>query len=165
MDAREPKFPAEDGERATFPAEDGERATPRSAPSEEPQALRDDPELDPFEIEFLPEFREGRGPRAPFVNEHGVIIGDHEYESPNSPLENWSTDTDPAVMSGDQWVHPFKDIGFRTAENRRLFEEGIPPQGGIFMHPDKDAAYKAFRSDEIRDEPPEGDETKKQPEP
>jgi len=110
-----------------------------------------DPEIDPFEIEFLPEFREGRGPRGPFVNEHGVIIGDHEYASPNSPLENWSTDTDPSVMSGDQWVHPFKDIGFRTAENRRLFEEGIPPQSGIFMHPDKDAAYKAHRTDSPRE--------------
>lgn len=107
-----------------------------------------DPELDPFEINFLPEFRVGRGPRGPFVNEHGVVIGDHEYASPNSPLENWSKDTDPAVMSGDQWVHPFKDIGFRTAENRMLFEEGIPPQAGIFMHPDKDAAYKAFRTDD-----------------
>ncbi|WP_286893133.1 DUF3905 domain-containing protein [Thermobacillus sp.] len=106
-----------------------------------------DPELDPFEIEFLPEFREGRGPRGPFVNEYGVVIGDHDYASPNSPLENWSTDTDPSVMSGDQWVHPFKDIGFRTAENRRLFEEGIPPQSGIFMHPDKDVAYKAHRTD------------------
>lgn len=106
-----------------------------------------DPELDPFEIQFRPEFREGRGPRGPFVNKHGVVIGDHDYQSPNSPLENWSTDTDPAVMSGDEWVHPFKDIGFRTAENRRLFEEGIPPRGGIFMHPDKDAGYPSFRTD------------------
>lgn len=126
------------------------------------QALRDDPELDPFEIEFRPEFQTGRGPRAPFVNRHGVVIGDHDYESPNSPLENWSADTDPAVMSGDEWVHPYKDIGFHTAENRRLFEEGIPPQGGIFMHPDKDAAYKSYRSDD-----PGGDEqdgsAKKQP--
>jgi hypothetical protein len=107
-----------------------------------------DPELDPFEINFLPEARAGRGPRGPFVNKHGVVIGDHDYESPNSPLENWSKDTDPAVMSGDEWVHPFKDIGFRTEENRRLFEEGIPPQAGIFMHPDKDAGYKAFRTDD-----------------
>jgi len=106
-----------------------------------------DPELDPFEINFRPEFRIGRGPRGPFVNEHGVVIGDHDYESPNSPLENWSKDTDPSVMSGDEWVHPYKDIGFRTAENRRLFEEGIPPQSGIFMHPDKDAGYQSHRSD------------------
>jgi hypothetical protein len=102
---------------------------------------RDDPDLDPFEINFLPEFREGRGPREPFVNEYGVVIGDHLYESPESPLQHWDKDTDPAIMAGDQWVHPFKDIGFRTEENRNYFERGIPPQSGIFMHADKDVAY------------------------
>lgn len=99
-------------------------------------------DLDPFEINFLPEFRKGRGPRKPFVNSFGVVIGDHDYESENSPLEQWTTDTDPAVMAGDQWVHPFKDIGFHSNENRDYFEKGIPPQSGIFMHPDKNSAYK-----------------------
>ncbi|CAM3185766.1 DUF3905 domain-containing protein [Paenibacillus lupini] len=103
----------------------------------------DDPSLDPFEIAFLPEFREGRGPHEPFVNEHGVVIGDHDYDSPDSPLNQWSTDTDPAVMAGDQWVHPYKDIGFQTAENREYFEQGIEPQAGIFMHLDKNSAYRA----------------------
>ncbi|ACT03757.1 DUF3905 domain-containing protein [Paenibacillus sp. JDR-2] len=103
----------------------------------------DDPSLDPFEISFLPEFREGRGPSEPFVNEHGVVIGDHDYDSPNSPLNEWSTEMDPAVMAGDQWVHPFKDIGFQTAENRDYFERGIAPQAGIFMHQDKNSAYRA----------------------
>jgi hypothetical protein len=102
----------------------------------------DQAELDPFEIEFLPQFTEGRGPREPFVNQYGVVIGDHDYESPDSPLEQWSTETDPSVMSGDEWVHPFKDIGFHTKENRDYFEKGIAPQGGIFMHPDKDVAYE-----------------------
>ncbi|MFF2885395.1 DUF3905 domain-containing protein [Paenibacillus sp. NPDC057967] len=88
----------------------------------------DDPALDPYEIEFLPQFREGRGPEAPFLNDYGVVIGDHMYESPHSPLEQWSIDTDPAVMAGDQWVHPFKDIGFLTAENRDWFERGIEPE-------------------------------------
>lgn len=96
--------------------------------------------LDPYEIEFLPEFARDRGPRQPFVNEHGVVIGDHEYASPNSPLENWSEETDPAIMAGDQWVHPYKDIGFHTAENKALFEKGIPPQSGRFVHPMHDAA-------------------------
>ncbi|RUS46619.1 DUF3905 domain-containing protein [Cohnella sp. AR92] len=104
-------------------------------PKSSSAAGRDDPALDPFEIEFKREFRENRGPREPFINSHGVVIGDHDYESPNSPLEQWSEETDPAVMAGDEWVHPFKDIGFRTEENRDLFEEGIPPQPGAFMHP------------------------------
>ena len=38
-------------------------------------------------------------------------------------------------MAGEQWVHPYKDIGFWSAENRDLFEKGIPPSGGVFMHP------------------------------
>ena len=103
---------------------------------------KDNPDLDPFEINFLPEFKEGRGPREPFVNEFGVVIGDHMYESPESPLQQWDKDTDPAIMAGDQGVHPYKEIGFRTEENRDYFERGIPPQSGIFMHPDKDAAYE-----------------------
>ncbi|MBD2867917.1 DUF3905 domain-containing protein [Paenibacillus arenilitoris] len=108
---------------------------------------KDDPALDPYEIEFLPQFREGRGGRAPFVNKHGVVIGDHEYESAQSPLSQWSTETDPAVMAGDEWVHPFKDVGFLTAENRAVFEEGRPPKGGIFMHPYKNTAYRAEEPD------------------
>ena len=132
-------------------------------PEPDLSALRDDPALDPFEIEFLPEFREGRGPRAPFVNRHGVVIGDHDYESPNSPLENWSTDTDPSIMSGDEWVHPFKDVGFHTEENRQLFEQGIPPKGGIYMHPDKDVAYEAYLGNDKLG-PGEGEDEKKQPE-
>lgn len=111
----------------------------------------EDPALDPYEIEFLPQFREGRGDRAPFVNKYGVVIGDHIYESPESPLSQWSSDTDPAVMAGDEWVHPFKDIGYQTAENRDIFEKGLPPQGGIFMHPDKDAAYGAGDPDDTSD--------------
>ncbi|TMV45110.1 DUF3905 domain-containing protein [Paenibacillus mesophilus] len=103
----------------------------------------EDATLDPFEINFLPQFTEGRGPREPFVNEFGVTIGDHIYESPESPLSQWTEETDPFIMAGDQWVHPFKDIGFRTAENRDLFEKGIAPsdQGERFMHRDKNSAY------------------------
>ncbi len=101
-----------------------------------PAPGNDDPSLDPYEIEFRPEFRGGkRGPEAPFVNDYGVVIGDHDYESPNSPLQQWSRDTEPSVMAGEQWVHPYKDIGFRTHENRDLFEKGIPPASGLFMHP------------------------------
>lgn len=108
-----------------------------------PGKPQDDPALDPYEIEFLPQFREGRGPEAPFVNDFGVVIGDHMYESSESPLEQWSTDTDPAIMAGDQWVHPFKDIGYLTEENRDWFERGIQPEAGQFFHPEHDAASGA----------------------
>ncbi|MBB6730226.1 DUF3905 domain-containing protein [Cohnella zeiphila] len=106
-----------------------------------PAPGKDDSALDPFEIEFRPEFHANRGPHEPFVNSHGVVIGDHDYESPQSPLENWSAKTDPAVMAGDEWVHPYKDIGFRTSENRDLFENGIAPRTGTFGHPTHQTAY------------------------
>jgi len=142
---------------------DSDRRNPQDEPASDLSALRDDPELDPFEIEFLPEFREGRGPGGPFVNEHGVVIGDHDYASPNSPLENWTADTDPSVMSGDEWIHPFKDVGFHTEENRQLFEQGIQPHAGIFMHPDKDAAFEAYRQSEDAGAGDEDAPSKKQP--
>lgn len=104
---------------------------------------KDRSELDPYEINFLPEFQQGRGERKPFMNEYGVVIGDHMYESENSPLQHWDEDTDPAIMAGDEWVHPYKDIGFHTEENRDYFEKGIQPQGGIYMHPTKDVAYES----------------------
>lgn len=104
---------------------------------------RQESKLDPYEIEFLPEFRQGRGPEVAFINEYGVVIGDHMYESEHSPLQQWDENTDPSIMSGDQWVHPFKDIGFWSEENRDYFEKGIPPQGGMFTHPSIDVAYEA----------------------
>lgn len=117
----------------------------RTPDMEKRQAGGDDGSLDPFEINFLPQFLEGRGPRKPFINEFGVTIGDHIYESPDSPLSQWTEETDPFVMAGDQWVHPFKDIGFQRDENRDYFEKGILPsaQGGRFMHPDKNASFDA----------------------
>lgn len=75
---------------------------------------------------------------APFVNKYGVTIGDSLYASDNSPLENWTEDTDPAIMAGDEWVHPTNDIGWNTTENRDLLESKRKPQAFPFMHPTKD---------------------------
>ncbi|MFC7372488.1 DUF3905 domain-containing protein [Fictibacillus iocasae] len=80
--------------------------------------------------------------QPPFTNEHGVVIGDSFYDSPNSPLNNWSTDTDPEIMAGDEWVHPTNDIGWNTAENRDLVEKKAKPKGEHFTHPTKDASYR-----------------------
>lgn len=88
-----------------------------------------------------PSYKEsGQDIREPFVNEYGVVIGDSFYDSPNSPLNNWSTDVDPAVMAGEQWVHPTNDIGCNSAENEDILE-GINPTGVPFMHPTKDVSY------------------------
>lgn len=77
----------------------------------------------------------------PFKNSHGVVIGDSKYSSPNSPLENWSDNTDPAIMSGDEWVHPTNDIGWNTSENNDLLESKRAPKGYPFMHPTKDVSH------------------------
>jgi hypothetical protein len=76
----------------------------------------------------------------PFVNKFGVTIGDSLYASSNSPLENWTKETDPAIMSGDQWVHPTNDIGWNTTENREILEDNRKPQAVPFMHPTKDVS-------------------------
>lgn len=78
--------------------------------------------------------------KPPFVNKYGVTIGDSMYASPNSPLENWSVETDPSIMTGDEWVHPTNDIGWNTAENRELLEKNRKPQAYPFMHPTKDVS-------------------------
>lgn len=82
----------------------------------------------------------GIEPEDPFVNKHGVVIGDSFYDSPNSPLNQWSKDTDPFVMAGDEWVHPTNDIGWNSEENSELVESNTPPQGSPFMHPTKDVS-------------------------
>lgn len=79
----------------------------------------------------------------PFVNDYGVVIGDSQYSSANSPLENWSDDTDPSIMAGDEWVHPTNDIGWNTTENRELLESKKAPQAYPFMHPTKDVSHKS----------------------
>ncbi|MDX8360472.1 DUF3905 domain-containing protein [Cytobacillus sp. IB215316] len=79
--------------------------------------------------------------QEPFVNKNGVVIGDSLYNSPNSPLNQWSDDIDPAIMAGDDWVHPTNDIGWNTPENRELIEEKKKPNGAPFMHPTEDVSY------------------------
>ncbi len=85
--------------------------------------------------------RADREMEKPFVNEFGVVIGDSFYDSPESPLNQWSTETDPAVMAGDRWVHPTNDIGWNRPENRELLENRRP-NGVPFMHPTKDVSYR-----------------------
>ncbi|WP_421617024.1 DUF3905 domain-containing protein [Brevibacillus sp. TJ4] len=87
-----------------------------------------------------PDYKDSnRSIQKPFVNEFGVVIGDSFYDSPDSPLNQWSTDTDPSIMAGDQWVHPTNDIGWNTEENRELLE-GEEFGHARFMHPTIDVS-------------------------
>jgi hypothetical protein len=78
--------------------------------------------------------------QKPFVNEFGVVIGDSFYNSAESPLNQWSTETEPSDMAGDRWVHPTNDIGWNTSENLELLEDKRP-KGVPFMHPTIDVSY------------------------
>ncbi|MFX3623017.1 MAG: DUF3905 domain-containing protein [Ectobacillus sp.] len=73
--------------------------------------------------------------QPPFTNKYGVVIGDSQYNSSHSPLNNWSDEVDPAIMAGDDWVHPTNDIGWIAPENQELLEKKKHPDKGIFMHP------------------------------
>lgn len=87
-----------------------------------------------------PDFKNStRSIQKPFVNEFGVVIGDSFYDSQKSPLNQWSTETDPSVMAGDQWVHPTNDIGWNTIENKELLEDDRQT-GARFMHPTHDVS-------------------------
>lgn len=73
--------------------------------------------------------------QPPFINSYGVTIGDSYYTSKESPLENWSVETDPAIMAGSEWVHPTNDIGWNTLENQELLENLRQTNAKHFMHP------------------------------
>lgn len=74
--------------------------------------------------------------QPPFINSFGVTIGDSYYTSKESPLENWSVETDPAIMAGSEWVHPTNDIGWNTPENQEILENlRQTTNGKHFMHP------------------------------
>lgn len=70
-----------------------------------------------------------------------------EYDPhPITPLDHWSIDVDPAIMSGQYWEReensPLeKDIGWEREENQELLK-GIPPAGAMFMHPTHDVGYE-----------------------
>ncbi|MFD1017961.1 DUF3905 domain-containing protein [Thalassobacillus hwangdonensis] len=78
--------------------------------------------------------------QKPFVNPYGVTIGDSYYDSMNSPLNHWSEEIDPAIMSGSEWVHPTNDIGWNTSHNRKLMETNYYEKRKNFSHPTHDVS-------------------------
>jgi len=56
-------------------------------------------------------------------------------DSENSPLHNWSDDVDPAIMAGEEWIHPTNDIGWISEENQELLKKEGDNKKDTFMHP------------------------------
>ena len=89
----------------------------------------------PHQMNF-PSFKgTGKQMQQPFVNQYDVVIGDSKYNSENSPLNNWSDEVDPAIMSGKEWMHPTNDIGWISEENQELLKNEVDNKNDGFMHP------------------------------
>ncbi|AXK17430.1 MULTISPECIES: DUF3905 domain-containing protein [Bacillus] len=89
----------------------------------------------PHQMNF-PSFKgTGKKMQQPFVNQYDVVIGDSKYNSENSPLNNWSDEVDPAIMAGDEWIHPTNDIGWIAEENQELLKKEVDNKNDAFMHP------------------------------
>ncbi|WP_242142492.1 MULTISPECIES: DUF3905 domain-containing protein [unclassified Bacillus cereus group] len=89
----------------------------------------------PHQINFPSYKGSGKKMQEPFTNQYDVVIGDSQYNSPNSPLNQWSDDIDPAIMSGEEWIHPTNDIGWISEENQKLLKNKSKKTEDIFMHP------------------------------
>ncbi|MFD6506871.1 DUF3905 domain-containing protein [Bacillus sp. NPDC060175] len=89
----------------------------------------------PHQMNF-PSFKgTGKQMQQPFINEYDVVIGDSKYDSTNSPLNNWSDEIDPAIMAGEEWIHPTNDIGWISEENQELLKNEVDNKNDAFMHP------------------------------
>ncbi|MDI3257565.1 MAG: DUF3905 domain-containing protein [Kyrpidia sp.] len=62
-----------------------------------------------------------------------------------TPLDYWSVDVDPTVMSGEQWADGQRDPGLQTDENEALTANSLERKlrmGELFMHPIRDVTYR-----------------------
>lgn len=71
-------------------------------------------------------------------------VNNDALEAPwrNTPLDNWSKDVDPFVMSGDRWVDNDHDLGTTRRENIELMEGTASPVMAPFMHPTQDVSLR-----------------------
>lgn len=89
----------------------------------------------PHQMNF-PSFKgTGKQMQQPFINQYDVVIGDSKYNSKNSPLNNWSDEVDPAIMAGEEWIHPTNDIGWISEENQEVLQNKTDGVEDSFMHP------------------------------
>lgn len=65
--------------------------------------------------------------------------------NPKTPLDNWSTDIDPAIMSGDHWAEeenaPLEQLDFLNNEECEEVSAKKEHPYDIFMHPTINVSY------------------------
>ncbi|MCX7570708.1 DUF3905 domain-containing protein [Tumebacillus sp. DT12] len=71
-------------------------------------------------------------------------VNNDELNAPwrNTPLDNWSKDTDPFIMSGDKYVDNDHDLGTTRRENIELLNGQRNPVMAPFMHPTHDVSMR-----------------------
>jgi len=71
-------------------------------------------------------------------------ISDDSLNAPwrNTPLDNWSKDIDPSIMSGGEWVDNEHDFGTTRRENVDLLTGRRNPVMAPFMHPTHDVSMR-----------------------
>lgn len=66
--------------------------------------------------------------------------------NPITPLDNWSINVDPAIMSGDHWVQeenaPLEEIGYADSKDCHVVQTNMTPPKSMFMHPTINVSYK-----------------------
>jgi hypothetical protein len=69
-------------------------------------------------------------------------VSDDALDAPwrNTALDNWSTEVDPSIMSGDQYVDNDHDLGTTRRENLELMNGTASPVMAPFMHPTHDVS-------------------------
>ena len=60
----------------------------------------------------------------------------------DTPLDYWSTEIDPVIMSSDHWVDREVDPGFKRRENQELAQGDTSMLLAPFMHPMHDVTYR-----------------------
>lgn len=65
--------------------------------------------------------------------------------NPKTPLDNWSVDIDPAIMSGDHWAmeenSPLEQIDLFEDENCEEVSAKKEHPYDLFMHPTMNVSY------------------------
>lgn len=69
--------------------------------------------------------------------------------NPKTPLDNWSVDTDPAIMSGDHWAEeenaPLEQLDFLINGECEEVSTKIEHPYHLFMHPTINVSYGNFK--------------------
>lgn len=65
--------------------------------------------------------------------------------NPETPLDNWDENIDPAIMSGDHWVEienaPLEEAGLFDGGECEVVEEKMTDPAAMFQHPSINVSY------------------------